>query len=238
MDKRSFFSNPSLFLNADYKISVVIPWRETESRLPAFNLICDVYSSALNNPEIITSDSGSSLFNLSASRNVGLKKAFDDGADVVVLSDADVFVSSDALIESIYNSLNNNVITNPYDLFLELTKDSTEMFFNNDASCMSNYSWIGEAPVLIDGKPSSLIPCSGINIIPRSVWENIGGFDENFVGWGYEDNAYLLSYLKHYNDLYKFTNGVALSVFHEKEWQSDSLDNGKYFKENYIKEIE
>jgi predicted glycosyltransferase involved in capsule biosynthesis len=233
-EHRSYFSKSTLSLNTKKKVYIVVPWRETQSRIKAFDLIMNRYKSIVEESNIITADCGSKIFNLSASRNLGLKKAFEAGADVVVLSDADVFVSTDALIESINHSLENSVITNPYTFFSELTKESTDMFFSNEISCINDKNWIKPTPTITNGVVSKLNPVSGINVIPRTVWDQIGGFDENFVGWGYEDIAYLVSYIKHYGDIYHFKSGIALSIFHEKEWKSESIDNKKYFEEKYL----
>jgi hypothetical protein len=27
-------------------------------------------------------------------------------------------------------------------------------------------------------------------VVPRPLWEHTGGFDEGFVGWGFEDSAF------------------------------------------------
>lgn len=234
MNNRSFFSEKNGEINSDIKVSIVIPWRPTDSRMKAFNLINDWYRRNFPEYNIILSDCGSDKFNLSKSRNLGMKKAFDEGSDVVVLSDADVFVSVDSLIESINNSNINKCITNPYTIYIELNSNSTDMFFNQDRMCMGLYSWISEVPKLINGKPSSLVPCSGINVIPRSVWNDIDGFDENFVGWGYEDNAYFLKYYNQYGKIYDFINGLAISVYHEKEWALEGNGNEKYFNEKYL----
>jgi len=32
--------------------------------------------------------------------------------------------------------------------------------------------------------------CSSANVVTRGLWETVGGFDEEFVGWGYEDIAF------------------------------------------------
>lgn len=32
--------------------------------------------------------------------------------------------------------------------------------------------------------------CSSANVVTRELWETVGGFDERFVGWGYEDIAF------------------------------------------------
>lgn len=233
---RSFFSKQTIRLDSSKKVAVVIPWRETESRILGFNNIIKYYDSVLDSPTIFTTDSKSEIFNLAASRNLGMKQAFDQGFEAVVLSDADIFVSADVLIESINHSLEHGVIVNPYNLLIELTKTGTEMFFNKEKKCLLNYSWKTDTPKFVDGNISSLVPCAGINIVPKSVWDIIGGFDENFVGWGYEDMAYLTSYIKHFNNIYRFEEGIAISLFHEKEWKMNSKDNENYFKEKYAKQ--
>lgn len=32
--------------------------------------------------------------------------------------------------------------------------------------------------------------CSSANVVTRELWDRVGGFDERFVGWGYEDIAF------------------------------------------------
>jgi predicted glycosyltransferase involved in capsule biosynthesis len=31
---------------------------------------------------------------------------------------------------------------------------------------------------------------SGVLAVPRALWDAVGGFDERFVGWGFEDLAF------------------------------------------------
>jgi hypothetical protein len=33
--------------------------------------------------------------------------------------------------------------------------------------------------------------CSAIVVVTRKLWDDVRGFDEGFVGWGYEDNAFM-----------------------------------------------
>lgn len=33
----------------------------------------------------------------------------------------------------------------------------------------------------------------GVNVVPRKLWERVGGYDERFVGWGSEDSAFELA---------------------------------------------
>ena len=39
--------------------------------------------------------------------------------------------------------------------------------------------------------PTSRLPFGGINIVTRGMWEDVGGFDPRFLGWGHEDRAFI-----------------------------------------------
>jgi predicted glycosyltransferase involved in capsule biosynthesis len=34
---------------------------------------------------------------------------------------------------------------------------------------------------------------AGLLVLSREAWEKVGGYDEAFIGWGYEDNAFQAS---------------------------------------------
>lgn len=37
----------------------------------------------------------------------------------------------------------------------------------------------------------SKLPFGGINVVTRTMWEDVGGFDPRFFGWGHEDRAFV-----------------------------------------------
>lgn len=39
--------------------------------------------------------------------------------------------------------------------------------------------------------PRSPLPFGGINVVSRAMWDDVGGFDERFIGWGHEDRAFV-----------------------------------------------
>ena len=239
-NKKDFFSYSDLKLvEIEKNIKVVIPWRESKSRLEIFNFLINWYKLNFPTWEIVLSDSGDTLFNLSASRNRGIEKAISLGADVVLVSDADFFTSKDSLINSVINSIKTENISVPYTEYIHLTEYGTKEFLKLNPESLFMFSKKNNNPVLLDGKTERLWDCSGMNIITKETYLNFGGYDEQYSGWGQEDIDYHKRYLDKYGRLFDYIDGIAVSLEHSRdEWKSDSDKNLNYFKEkhgnNYI----
>jgi predicted glycosyltransferase involved in capsule biosynthesis len=157
------------------KIAVVIPWRETPSRLPLKEYVDAWYRSNLPEAKIIYSDSGHTPFNLAASRNAGAKQVLD--YDVIVHNDADTIPDLECLLKGIEKTFKAGLFCNPYTNYYTINPDSTKKVLNGDVAIEnSEYEQVHGA-------------CSGVIITTPKAWELVGGFDENFVNWGYEDVA-------------------------------------------------
>jgi len=238
--KKSFFSNSDLdLIKIKENIKIVIPWRESKSRVEIFKHLINWYTINFPTWEIILSDSGDSLFNLSASRNKGIKKAISLGADVVVVSDADFFTSKDSLIKSVLNAIKTDNLSVPYTEYIELTEYGTTEFLKNNKDSLSMFNRKNNNPKLINGFTNRFWVCSGINIITKNLFEDFGGYDENYSGWGQEDIDYHKRYLDKYGILFDYIEGISVSLEHSRdEWKNDSNKNLNYFKEkhgdNYI----
>ncbi|MFK4998906.1 galactosyltransferase-related protein [Bacillus sp. N9] len=50
----------------------------------------------------------------------------------------------------------------------------------------------------------------GINVVPRKHFETVGGFDERFVGWGGEDDAFAASL----NTLCGYVKRLDATIYH------------------------
>ena len=237
--KNSSFFSDSLLNNliSNKKISLVIPWRPTNSRIEIFDYLINWYSTEFPEINIVLSDSDHEKFNLSASRNKGILKAINDGAELILSSDADFFPSKDVLTRAIYNSLNTDRISVPYNDYIELTYEGTQKFLKNDKSCMHMYNKRNFNPRLVNGKTDRLWVCSGLLAITKEKFLELGQFDENYIGWGQEDIDYHKRYLDKYARLFDYIDGIGLSLEHSRdEWKNNSNQNIEYFKSKYGEE--
>lgn len=187
-------------------IGIVIPWREQPQRLKAFRSMKNHYQDFFADKEIFWADDGSELFCRSHSINAGMKYFFDRGFDLVMVNDADTICEISSLHEAIDIAYKNNKIVLPYDTYVDFRKDGS---LNPK---VANRQDINE-----------LHPCSGSMIVPNAVYRDIGGFDENFIGWGPEDQEYHYRYYLKYGEKFKYVDGKCFSLQHGKLTLTDQI---------------
>lgn len=101
-------------------------------------------------------------------------------ADVLVIADADSFVTPDALAGALFAALANGWAM-PHAVTARLTRGATALLYGNPGADLRRL------PLLRSAYPAT--PGGGIVIARRDVWDLVGGFDPRFVGWGGEDHA-------------------------------------------------
>lgn len=125
-------------------------------------------------------------FNRAAARNNAVAEAarLDPRWRVVVLADADVAVGD---VEQVYaaaaTALETGRLTYAHTWQATLSRDATERVL------------AGEDPTTLprDDADWEQRTYSGVLAIPRPLWDALGGYDERFVGWSYEDLALMLA---------------------------------------------
>jgi hypothetical protein len=154
---------------------IVVPWRNAEGRLMPCVAVCEALRAMLPGSPLVMADSGHEIFNRSASRNLGVNSAGQ--SDVVVVCDADT-------------------LPDPAGLASALTGAATGGLHYPFA--VVNYlSELGTCSVLRGNQPDPAdiefsIPSAhgGCLVMRADQWRMAGGMDEQFEGWGYEDNAW------------------------------------------------
>lgn len=128
---------------------------------------------------IVEGDDLDGPFNRSAALNRA--SALAGKWDTAILLDSDVLVNSKQVLDAIELSKTMERVVFPFRTYQALNAGMTthimEGFKGNWAK--------GLRATFYDNKSACVV-------VPRKVWDAVGGFDERFIGWGWEDVAFSL----------------------------------------------
>jgi hypothetical protein len=197
------------------KVGLVIPWRPQPSRLGLFKEVKNWYKTNLPDIEVFYADRPGEFWNAAASRNDGVKRAQEAHCDVIIINDADTIPEIEPLMEAINYCQKGNMIHNPYSACKIFSKEETFRYY--------------DGMKLQEIHCNSIFPYSngGVYVCTPEAWWSMGGQDEKFVQWGYEDSAFEIAHtiikgvpiVKH--------QGYIYSLKHQEQFH----DNG--YNENY-----
>ena len=161
-------------------IPVIVPWRPSPSRLPAFALLTKWYAEHLPEFELQTVDTGDQPFSLAACRNAGVAAAGRD--QVVVINDADTLPEPAPLREAVLAAATSGLVHLPYTEYRWLGASGTaQLAAGVDAAQCTVEQYVSGA-------------CSGVYVTTPRTWAAHGGQDPRFRGWGFEDDAWYLAH--------------------------------------------
>lgn len=159
-------------------MTVLMPWRDSGCpyRTAAKDFLTRHYGPI---GPVITADSGHDPFHRAASRNLAARLT---DADVLVFLDADAYVPLRQVEEAVEVARRVDVLVKPYSRAGYLTEQASETLVQGSpAPTFAAESWIHPP---MDGFVGLAW------VIRRDLFERLGGFDEGFVGYGGEDNAF------------------------------------------------
>lgn len=162
---------------SDMKIAICVPWNDTVDRwrVAAFKWCIDWWM-AMGIPVHV--GPGESR---SAMRNEAARRAIADGATILFFADGDTWVPKDQLVLAAIRAQETKRLTHAFDVYVRLgSSDSKRGQASNrpDARALSRFG----------AKQRNHM--SGASAIPVSLWQEIGGYDERFKVWGFEDRAF------------------------------------------------
>lgn len=141
------------------------------------------WTNALSDIPIVEGFHDEGLFNRSKAINrAAAHAAATGGWDVAVVLDADVIAAPSSVVSAAALAEETGKLVVAFDVRRDLSRAGTRRI-------LAGYrgSWDPYVERTHSGQHS------GIVAIPRSLWELLGGFDEGFEGWGYEDTAFALA---------------------------------------------
>ncbi len=116
-------------------------------------------------------------FNRSAAVNRAAGAAGD--WDVAVIIDADVLCDPDRVRQGVEKAIATGRMILPFDVRKDLNQIGSQRVMAGERGSWARYI-----------RQTYTDMCSGVVIVTRKLWDEVHGFDETFVGWGFEDNAF------------------------------------------------
>lgn len=174
-------------MNRPAKVSICIPYRATdERRARYFEWNVSRWRCLTGDDdryELIVGDAPRYPFNRAAARNAAAELAT---GDVFVFVDADTIVSIPVVVSSVVTAVNGVAAVQPFDVYYNLTEAASDAATATDSTRLSF-----PTPADDDWEHRLTDSPGGCVIVSRDVFEKVGGWCEKFVGWGYEDDAFL-----------------------------------------------
>lgn len=125
-------------------------------------------------------------FNRSAAVNDAATKAataWKGNWEVAVIADSDAWVPAQNLDAAIRKAREAGKLVAAFDHVIELDRDTTQWMMHYGPQGLDHTKT--ERVRTGDMETQSLVL-----VVPRPLWEAVGGFDERFQSWGAEDNAF------------------------------------------------
>lgn len=170
------------------KYSILIPWRNNGDPWRGRNFKSvmrqwEFLSQKIGDAEICLGDSAEGPFNRCEARNKAYK---DSMGDFLIFADADTLISFEGL-SGVLKKLDTgqSLWGFPYLVYYNATSSWTELF------CMGKSLANPLNEGTIDYEHRLLDSVGGAIIVRRDAFERIQGYDERFMGWGYEDRAFV-----------------------------------------------
>lgn len=164
-------------------ISILVPYRSDGGRRDElWAWVRKWWETNFPSAEICVGDDISEAFNRSAARNAAYRRARHD---TLIIADADTVPTVTGVtsaIDTIQNSRRFKWAL-PYaqDRYYNLTRETTEAILSGD-ELVEPTEW-----------EHKITSWAGCLILTRKAWETVGGYDERFIGWGGEDNAFQMA---------------------------------------------
>jgi predicted glycosyltransferase involved in capsule biosynthesis len=180
---------------------------------------------------IYYADKEEEIFNVSGSRNHGCLSAIKDGCDMLLVVDADTLLSKESVESAIVKAVENDCVCLPYTTYNRLYKQVSTSLIDKEKSYED---------LAVYGADSLLEHPGGAYVMSSSTFLLLNGWDQRFVGWGYEDDAFLEAHRVYLDKDIQRVEGYALSLFHmdrDQDYMEQNRQRFDYYKNRSKEEM-
>jgi len=156
-------------------------------------------------------------FNKAWGLNVGFKYSC---GTVVGFGDADLVINA-ATLTACYDWCSSEFeAVKPYDQLVDLTPEESRSVLDGDWNFKASRNGLQQNR---EGIGEYVCFCGGIFLMRRGVYEELGGLDERFLGWGGEDDAMTAKLSRLAKHCAVARNRIAYHLWHERSTSSRYL---------------
>lgn len=143
-------------------------------------------------------------------------------SEYIIMSDADCVISANG-INIIRNHYDSGSIVYPFNVVDYYNEGYTRKYIKGESFTKYN----------IDSRNLPIKRFTGlINCFSRTTYNKVGKFDEEFIGWGSEDDAFVIKCERVCGDVYRSdVDSMLIHLFHPK-CDTESYKNSSEFTDN------
>ncbi|KOR89613.1 galactosyltransferase-related protein [Paenibacillus solani] len=165
------------------QISVLIPYQSDGNgpRDAALEWVLGYYARSMPEAQICIGEiSGSGeRFSRSKAINLAYRQA---SKDILVIADSDIVYDPDLLRASAAHVTSGQWVI-PFSRILRLAEHTSQLLLRQTSG------WpLAVKPEILAEAATGFV--GGFNMLDRNAYETVGGYDERFIGWGGEDEAF------------------------------------------------
>lgn len=199
-------------------VSLILPFATVDPRRQQiFDWVLERWHRLFPDWEIIVGSDDEEPFNRSRARNNAFLVST---GDLIIVSDADTITTPQNIQQAVdlIEGLNRPWVV-AHDIYYSLTESFTDRLLREepDMDLGDMQSWTSNWRMVNKSE-------AGVLVMPREAYEAVGGYDERYKGWGYEDNAFCHK-LDRIWGKHARTQGPMLHLWH---------DPGENFNQPYI----
>lgn len=196
-------------------LSIIVPYKpDSDYRVKNWDWIKQRYNKLMPDAEICIGECDYEPYNKCFAINSAVKKAT---RDILLIIDADIIIDIQNISIGMY-LMKMHPFVYPYNGLVKLSKNLTDVVLEEKNYNLDNIT-------LDKNCERYKTPINSICLITKELFEKSGGFDERFVGWGFEDVAFFKSASFINNGSYRMQGPPIYHLYHEynNEYKNDKL---------------
>lgn len=165
-------------------LAVIIPWNPDttdEYRKRSLQVICDHMEASMLGAEIVIGEGVEQPFNRSRARNKAVEAT---KREALLILDADTFIPSSSILAGVEALDAGSSWVIPYNTYYNLNQRKTDEIYASEST-----ETLDVEPVRGEYE-HRILSWAGALMVKTSDYWKVGGYDERFYGWGWEDVAF------------------------------------------------